>query len=218
MSATILDVALKAASVAVPGLAPAIAIADGLGVTGWLSDHLFGSRGASVAAAVSEAAQKIAGTTDPAAIRGLDPDKAAALRVRLAEIAAEERAAERAERQAERDAERDALRAQLADVASARAQTVSLAQAGSRVQWAPVVISALVLATFGIVMWAALTRTLPAGSETILNMLLGTLAAMATSTVGYWVGSSAGSAQKTDMLYRSTPTQGGGAVTGPFAR
>jgi hypothetical protein len=39
----------------------------------------------------------------------------------------------------------------------------------------------------------------------ILNMLLGTLAAMATSTVSYWVGSSAGSAQKTDMLYRSAP-------------
>ncbi len=39
----------------------------------------------------------------------------------------------------------------------------------------------------------------------ILNMLLGTLAAMATSTVSYWLGSSAGSAQKTDMLYRSSP-------------
>jgi hypothetical protein len=40
----------------------------------------------------------------------------------------------------------------------------------------------------------------------ILNMLLGTLAAMATSTVSYWVGSSAGSAQKNDMLYRSSPS------------
>lgn len=51
-------------------------------------------------------------------------------------------------------------------------------------------------------------------------MLLGTLAAMATNTVGYWVGSSAGSAQKTDMLYRSAPvaTPQGGAVAGPFAR
>jgi hypothetical protein len=40
-------------------------------------------------------------------------------------------------------------------------------------------------------------------------MLLGTLAAMATSTVSYWVGSSAGSQQKTDLLYRSTPNGGG---------
>jgi hypothetical protein len=36
-------------------------------------------------------------------------------------------------------------------------------------------------------------------------MLLGTLAAMATSVVGYWVGSSAGSDRKTDLLYNSTP-------------
>jgi hypothetical protein len=70
-------------------------------------------------------------------------------------------------------------------------------------------VSLLVLVTFGVVMWAALTRTLPAGSETILNMLLGTLAAMATSTVSYWVGSSAGSAQKTDLLYRSSPNGAG---------
>jgi hypothetical protein len=78
------------------------------------------------------------------------------------------------------------------------------------VQWAPVIVSFVVLVTFGLVMGAALTRTLPSGSETILNMLLGTLAAMATAVVSYWVGSSAGSAQKTDMLYRSTPTKAGG--------
>jgi hypothetical protein len=42
------------------------------------------------------------------------------------------------------------------------------------------------------------------GIYMILNMLLGTLAAMATSVVAYWVGSSAGSAQKTDLLARST--------------
>ncbi|MBN8891091.1 MAG: hypothetical protein BGP12_08485 [Rhodospirillales bacterium 70-18] len=41
-----------------------------------------------------------------------------------------------------------------------------------------------------------------------LNMLLGTLAAMASAVVSYWVGSSAGSAQKTDMLFRSAPTTG----------
>lgn len=60
-------------------------------------------------------------------------------------------------------------------------------------------------------MGLALTRALPSGSETILNMLLGTLAAMATSVVSYWVGSSAGSAQKNDMLFRSTPQPGNGA-------
>ncbi len=41
---------------------------------------------------------------------------------------------------------------------------------------------------------------MPPGSAkstyTVLNVLLGTLGAMATSVVGYWVGSSAGSARK----------------------
>jgi hypothetical protein len=44
-------------------------------------------------------------------------------------------------------------------------------------------------------------------------MLLGTLAAMATSVVSYWVGSSAGSAQKTDLLYRSNPAGNGAGAS-----
>lgn len=44
-------------------------------------------------------------------------------------------------------------------------------------------------------------------------MLLGTLAAMASAVVSYWVGSSAGSAQKTDMLFRSAPPTGAGGST-----
>ena len=47
---------------------------------------------------------------------------------------------------------------------------------------------------------------MPPGSAkstyTILNMLLGSLAAMATSVVSYWVGSSAGSARKDVQLAR----------------
>ena len=47
---------------------------------------------------------------------------------------------------------------------------------------------------------------LPPGSAkstyAILNMLLGTLAAMATSVVSYWVGSSAGSARKDEHIAR----------------
>ncbi len=49
----------------------------------------------------------------------------------------------------------------------------------------------------------------------ILNMLLGTLAAMATSVVAYWVGSSAGSATKTDMLFRSSPPAAASVSGGP---
>ena len=52
--------------------------------------------------------------------------------------------------------------------------------------------------------WDRLMLLLPPGSAksayTSLNVLLGTLGAMATSVVGYWVGSSAGSARKEERL------------------
>ncbi len=162
---------------------------------------LFGAKGGDVAASVAQVVQTVTGTSDEAAAQqaiARDPAVAANLRVQLAQIAAQQE-------QAARQADLDTLKAGLADVQDARGQTVSLAKAGSGVQWAPAIVSFVVLGTFGVVMWAALNRTLPAGSETILNMLLGTLAAMATSVVGYWVGSSSGSTRKTELLYQSAP-------------
>ena len=171
-----------------------------------IAKWLFGDKAEQTTQVVAQAVADVTGTdaSTPAglaaATAALDarPELATQLRVQLAQIAAQ---AERAER----DADQAALAARLADIANARAQTVSLAQAKSAVQWAPAIMSGVVLVTFGVVMWVALTSALPAGSETILNMLLGTMAAMATSVVAYWVGSSAGSAAKTDMLYRSAP-------------
>lgn len=219
------DVLKGAAGLAalIPGVGPiigtALGIADALGAGAWLSEHVLGDKGSAVAQAVIQATvAATGGATDPAAIAGLPPERAAELRVQLAQIAAQQADAARAAVTAERAAELERIKAALADTASARAQTVALAQTGSRMQWAPVVVSVIVLGTFGVVMWAALTRSLPAGSETVLNMLLGTLAAMATATVSYWVGSSAGSAQKTDMLYRSTPPSSGGDVSRPLSR
>ena len=52
--------------------------------------------------------------------------------------------------------------------------------------------------------WDRLMLLLPPGSAkstyAVLNVLLGTLGAMATSVVTYWVGSSAGSARKDARL------------------
>jgi hypothetical protein len=59
-----------------------------------------------------------------------DPQVAAQLRVQLAEFATERE-------KAERQAERDELLARLAGAASARSQTVALAQAGSRIACPP---------------------------------------------------------------------------------
>jgi len=41
-----------------------------------------------------------------------------------------------------------------------------------------------------------LFKALPDGSDAIANVLLGSLAAMQTQVVGFWIGSSAGSASK----------------------
>jgi hypothetical protein len=170
-----------------------------------LGQWLFGAKAEQTVAAVTQAVQAVTGTNDETAAKQAvtnDPKLAAQLRVQLAQIAG-------AQQQAAREAELDELADRLKDVQDARAQTVSLAKAGSAVQWAPALVSLVVLATFGTVMWAALTRALPSGSETILNMLLGTLAAMASSVVSYWVGSSAGSAIKSDLLFHSTPASAG---------
>jgi membrane protein DedA with SNARE-associated domain len=66
--------------------------------------------------------------------------------------------------------------------------------------WGAPIVSVVVLLTFGGVVSLTMLRTIPTGSETVLNVLLGTLAAMATNVVGYWVGSSAGSARKDERL------------------
>ena len=141
------------------------------------------------------------GSADPgaagAALAG-DPRVASELRCRLAEIAAG--MAETARR-----AELDGLAARLRDEADARAQALAAAQgtteAGrSPVVWGAPVVSVVVLAAFGGAMALTLLRTIPPGSEAVLNVLLGTLAAMATSVVSYWVGSSAGSARKEAQL------------------
>ena len=165
---------------------------------------LAGARAGEVAQQVSTVVTAVAGGDDPALLRAAmeDPAKAADLRLRLAEIAS-------AQEDRRREAELAAIRAAVEDTASARAQTVALVQAGSSIAWGPCLVSVLVLAAFGAVVVLALFRPIPPGSEALLNILLGNLAAMAMGVVGYWVGSSAGSARKEELIR--------GAIGGPFA-
>jgi len=172
-------------------------VADATGVTRWL----FGPTGAATQAAVTQAVTTITGTSDSTAqgqVFESSPAAVQQLRLALAGIAAQ--------RQAEADAAQLAvLQAGFADTIGARSQTLGLATLKSPLSYSAAVVSLVVLVTFGVVMCAALTRALPPGSETILNMLLGTLAAMATSVVSYWVGSSSGSARKTELLSDRNP-------------
>jgi hypothetical protein len=166
-----------------------------------LGKWLFGSTGERVGSAVAQAVQAVTGTSDPGAAKavvGRDPQAAENLRIELAKIAA-------AEEQAARQADLDVLKVKLADVAGARAQAVDLARAGSGVVWGAPAVSLVVLGTFGGVLWATITHALPPGSETILNVLLGMLGTGFAAVCNYWLGSSAGSAQKTALLAMSQP-------------
>lgn len=96
--------------------------------------------------------------------------------------------------------------AQLADVANARQQTVQLAQSGSKLAWAAPVISVVVAVGFflAIVMLATVHGEVDPGRAAMINILVGALAAGFTSVTSYWLGSSAGSARKTELLAQAT--------------
>lgn len=152
--------------------------------------------------AVAGAVRDVLGTDDPAkaqeALRG-DPEAATALRVRLAEIAAE------AERE-ERRAEAEALAQIIADKQDARATMVSLK--GNPLSWGPVVVSMVVVVGFfsTLLFLIYLLRggmTDPADQQVvqIVNIAVGALTAGFATVVSFWLGSSDGSRRK-DMMMR----------------
>ena len=170
-----------------------------------IAKWLFGDDSAKVVQQVGDVVTQVTGVAGPHTETGIaaveavlqgKPELAVQIQVQLAKIAADRDAEANRAAEVSRKADLDAMLAQIADTDGARKQTIALAQAGSNVAYGAPVVSALVLITFAVVMTLAFTRSLPTGSETILNMLLGSLAAMATSVVSYWVGSSAGSARK----------------------
>lgn len=166
-----------------------------------LEAHLGGTQAAVVTAALAPAFEAVLGTSDPiaaAAALVADPNLGTQLRVQLAQLAAD--SAEAADK-----ARIAVMASALADTQDARATMVKLASTGSHMAWGAPVVSIVVLVTFGVVVSLAISRAMPPGSEPILNMMLGTLGAMATTVVGYWMGSSNGSTDKSNLLANSVP-------------
>jgi len=178
-----------------------------------LTKWLFGNQAAATVTAVTQVVHSLTGSTDPATVSAAiaaDPALANQITLQLAQIAAA--------REQESDASNQAaLVATLSDVASARNQTVELAQAKSPIAWGAPVVSTVVLLTFGLMLGIILSHSLPVGSEALANVMLGTLAAMATAVAQYWVGSSAGSARKSDDL-RSAQDQLANSIPTTMAR
>jgi hypothetical protein len=90
----------------------------------------------------------------------------------------------------------------LADTDSARKQTVALAEAGSSIAWAPVVISALIVGGFFtcVYMLFLVERNWDERTANLLNVLFGALTVSFTQVANYWLGSSAGSKRSGDAL------------------
>ena len=160
-----------------------------------LAPYVFGPAAEPTLAAAEQAVRTATGADTPEAAQSVlarDAQAVTGLRVDLARIAAGARRAEDVSGAAWRPG---------GDVPGGRAASAA---------WIPALVSLVVLLAFAGAVCAALTRTLPQGSETVATLLLGTLASLATSVVSYWVGSSAGSAAKTDLLFggRSPPAAG----------
>ena len=175
---------------------------------------LGGSQAATVATAVTDAVKQVAGTDDPeaaAAALAADPAKAAELRVQLAKIAAD---AETAQRQADLEsvkaefaaeavrlqADLKGFEARIADTVSARGMALDFTKAGSAMAWGSPVLSAIILLAFGIMVYVVVNRPIQDANMPLANVLLGTLAAMATQVANYWLGSSSGSLRKDALL------------------
>lgn len=134
-----------------------------------------------------------------AAIAG-KPELAIQLQQRLAEIVANREAEANREADARRQAEIDEPKKRMSHVGGARQQTITLASNRSPLALGAPMLSGIILVAFATMLAIVLPRQVSEASSQLANILLGTLAAMATQVANYWLGSSSGSASKNGML------------------
>lgn len=106
------------------------------------------------------------------------------------------------EAEAKMQAEVDKHKADLADIADARAANIQLVQAGSSIAWGPAVISVMVTAGFIGCVFALMVLKIDFSqtSGQAFLILTGVLSQAFAQVTGYWLGSSAGSADKSNQI------------------
>lgn len=152
------------------------------------------------AQAAVQVVQDATGTIDPptATVAAIDPDVEAKLRMGLAQVSASLHKSDLDARQQAlsatleaRDKQHQAalstLSRQLDDVADARRNTLYLEQTGSRMAWAPAIITGGVLAGFFALSAVILTRSIQ--ESQVALVLVGIIGAMGKDCVSYWTGS-----------------------------
>lgn len=178
---------------------------------------VFGEKSGETARALAETVRKITGKDNPEEARAVldgSPELRAQLQQKAMELKnqAEERAFQ--ERIKERQLLFEEFQASLKDTANARQQNLELVKSGSIIAWGAPIVSAIVLTTFLVTLSFAFTSPSGAGGhEQLINLMAGALTTMATAVVGYWVGTSASSAQKTNLLAMSQPIGAGQQIT-----
>ena len=163
-----------------------------LGLAPTVASWILGDKTGAAVERVTGIAREVLGTDQPDAIeRAVAADPNTALQFKQALI------------QAEADARRqefEAVKAQLADVQSARTQTVELAKAGSAISWGAPVVSVLAVVVFAGFVYLMFAQTVPDGMKEAVMLMAGSAAAGFGAVLNYWLGSSSGSAQKTALL------------------
>ena len=170
-----------------------------LGLAPTVASWLMGDKTGAVVSQVTGIARDILGTTDAAGIEravATDPNLALQFKMALLQAEADARAHEA---QMNRQALEE-LNARIADVASARSQTVELAKAGSAIAWGSPIVSVLAIVVFAGFVYMLFASAVPEGMKEALLLLGGSAATGYGMVLSYWLGSSSGSAQKTAAL------------------
>jgi len=170
-----------------------------LGLAPTVASWLMGDKTGAVVSQVTGIARDILGTTDAAGIEravATDPNLALQFKMALLQAEADARAHEA---QMNRQALEE-LNSRIADVASARSQTVELAKAGSAIAWGSPIVSVLAIVVFAGFVYMLFASAVPEGMKEALLLLGGSAATGYGMVLSYWLGSSSGSAQKTAAL------------------
>ncbi len=106
------------------------------------------------------------------------------------------------EAEARMNAEVEKHKADLASVADARSTNLKLYEAGSKISYAPMVVSGVVLIGFLVLSFIAMRPDLAGVRTDVTLYLLGAWSSFAGAVVTYWLGSSAGSTDKSAQIER----------------
>jgi lysozyme family protein len=181
-----------------------------------------GDRAGSVADSVTQAVRTATGTDDPVQAQARieqDPQIAAQLRTRLAEIAVEQERMRLEAEEKRRAAELAELEKRLADVQGARSTMLQLSATRDPMRWGAPIVSITVTALFVL---ALVILSKPEWFEIrienreLINIVLGALVAAFTAVINFWIGSSQGSREKDSTvraLQQSQAAQTASALT-----